>query len=333
MMRRFGSNASALEQTNSYHGVRRGSRGRPVGRTAAVAIAALLGASSMVASTRAEAQEIQLTGPLAGAPAVRNLRLHRKQRFEVTPTVSFTLLDQYQRTIMPGLRATYHLTDWFGIGLWGAGGFQSNTGLTDELQAKGVDGRACASNPALKACRLTAVNLTRGGTNKDGSQRTGLLSSDQMGHIGWVVAPQAQFVPFRGKVALFSSVFVDTDVNLFVGPAFVGLQERKACGFDENNVNLNNPCEKSFQLESRVAIAPTFGLGLNFYPQPFLGVGLEWRGLPFAWNTSGFDNHGGGKDQAFPDNSVNAKDREFHFNSMLTVNLAVQFPTAIKSSE
>jgi hypothetical protein len=67
------------------------------------------------ASTRATAQEIQLTGPLAGAPAVRQLRLRRQGRVEIAPSINFTLLDEYQRTIMPGGRLTYNLTDWLAI--------------------------------------------------------------------------------------------------------------------------------------------------------------------------------------------------------------------------
>ncbi|HMJ56441.1 MAG TPA: hypothetical protein VK540_30450, partial [Polyangiaceae bacterium] len=83
------------------------------------------------ASTRATAQEIQLTGPLAGAPAVRQLRLQRQGRVEIAPTISFTLLDEYQRTILPGGRLTYNLTDWLAIGVWGAfGAVKMPTGLT-----------------------------------------------------------------------------------------------------------------------------------------------------------------------------------------------------------
>jgi hypothetical protein len=281
----------------------------------------LAGLAVVATSSQAEAQEIQLTGPLAGAPAVRKLRLHREGRFEIAPGVSFTLLDQYQRTIMPGLRATYHFTDWIGVGVWGGFGFQYNTGLSDELQEKAIDGRACGANSSSKACRLTAVNLTHG-----------KLSDDQLGKMQWVVAPQITVVPFRGKLALFSSLFVDTDVHFFLGPAFVGLKERAPCGFDEDGGKLT-PCEKSFELEGRVAVAPTFGLGLNFYPSSFVGFGAEWRALPFSWNTSGFDNHGGGANEDFPDTAVNSKDREFHFNSMLTVNVSFQFPTAEKASE
>ncbi|WP_234023734.1 hypothetical protein [Sorangium cellulosum] len=280
-------------------------------------VAGLTGCALLMTASPAEAQEIQLTGPLAGAPAVRKLRLHREGRFEVAPGASFTLLDEYRRTIMPGMRLTYHLTDWLGIGAWGGYGFQYNTGLTDELQRVAIDQRACTSRPFTKACRLTAVNLTRGD-----------LTEDQLGKIQWVAAPQVTFVPFRGKLALFAELFVDTDVNFFVGPAVIGVQERKDCGTE-------NGCSEasSFGLASRLAFAPTFGLGLNFYPGDFLGLGVEWRGLPFSWNTSGFDNGGFGTDEAFPDNKVNDKDREFHFTSMVTVSVSIQFPTAIKTTE
>jgi hypothetical protein len=273
-------------------------------------------------STPAEAQEIQLTGPLAGAPAVRKLRLHRQGRVEVSPGVSFTLLDQYLRTIMFGGSATYHFTDWIGAGVFGGFGIQYPTGLTDELQEKAIDGRACTANlNASKACRLTAVNLTRG-----------QMKDDQLGKLQWIVAPQVVVVPFRGKLALFSALFVDTDVNIFAGPAIIGLQERTACGPNEPQ---NRACAaaSSFTLESRTTVAPTFGLGLNFYPSSFIGFGTEFRMMPFAWNTSGFDNHGGGANGDFPDNAVNGDDREFHFNSMLTVKVSVQFPMEPRKSD
>ena len=335
-MRRFVSNAIASNLRKvSKHASRASARAAK-----GAVLAGLVGLAALASSSSANAQEIQLTGPLAGAPAVRKMRLHRDGRFEVTPSVSFTLLDQYERTIMPGLKATYHITDWFGIGVWGAFGIQQTTGLSDELQTQAVANRNCTANPAEKACRLTAVNLTRAGRNADGTTRTGKLSSDQMAHINWAIAPQLTFVPFRGKLALFSTFFVDTDVHLFVGPAFIGLQERKPCGLERTATASTTPAPRRVPrirgasvLASRLAVAPTFGLGLNFYPSSWFGFGAEFRAMPFSWNTSGFDNHGGGKNNDFPDNSINANDREFHFNSLLTVNIILQFPTAIKSTE
>jgi hypothetical protein len=290
-----------------------------------VVLAGLAGAAALTAlSTEVRAQEIQLTGPLAGAPAVRKLRLHRQGRFEIAPGVSFTLLDQYERTIMAGASLTYHFTDWIGVGLWGGFGFQYSTGLADELQSKAIDGRDCKDKPFTKACKLTAVNLTHND-----------LASDQLGKMQWVVAPQVQVVPFRGKLSLLGLVPVDTDVNIFAGPAIVGLQERADCGHDTAGTALPVTCnvQASYTLASRVTVAPTFGLGLNFYPSSFIGFGVEFRALPFAWNTGGFDNHGGGNNKDFPDNNVNSDDREFHFNSMLTVHASFQFPTAIKSTD
>jgi hypothetical protein len=297
-------------------------------------VAGLAGLALLGLSTASSAQEIQITGPLAGAPAVRKLRLHREGRFEVAPNVSFTILDEYQRTIMPGLRVTWHPTDYLGFGVWGGFGFQYATGLTDELQEKAVDRRDCASRPSSKACRLTEVNLTRPGENENGSTRSGMLADDQLGRIQWIAAPQVTLIPFRGKLALFASLFVDTDVNIFLGPAIIGLQERTMCGFDEEKNDEGIPsCSNSFELGGRVTVAPTFGLGLNFYPSQFIGFGAEWRGLPFSWNSSGFDNHGGGNDKEFPDTAVNGDDREFKFNSMLTIHVSIQFPMPIKTTD
>lgn len=293
-------------------------------------VAALVSVSST--SVSASAQEIQLTGPLAGAPATRNLRLHRAGRFEVALTGSFSLLDQYLRTAMPGAMLTYHITDWIGFGVWGGYGFQYQTGLADELQEKAVTARGCAAKPTTKACQLTAVNLTRGN-----------LSKDQLGHIQWIAAPQIVGIPFRGKISLFGLTSVDTDVDIFAGAAFIGMRERAPCGKDADGAAIKldasgaggGPCanQASFSLASRIAVAPTFGLGLNFYPTGFFGLGFEFRAMPFSWNTGGFDNYGGGNNKDSFDFNVNSDDREFHFTTMVSVQAKFAFPINIKTSE
>lgn len=324
MMRRFVNNlcASRLPQ------LRRGM------------FAVLAGCTALMATASAEAQEIQLTGPLAGAPAVRQLRLHRKGRVEIGLGSSFTLLDEYQRTILPGLRVTFHPTDWFGVGVWGAYGISTTTSLADELQQKAVDSRACSSTTPLpenvSPCKLTAVNLTRPGLATSSGTSTGQLVDDQFGKIQFVAAPQINFVPFRGKLSLFGALTADTDISFFGGAAIVGVQERKACGKDDDGNSTGvAACANSFELESGIRIAPTFGLGWNFYPRQleFFGFGAEWRAMPFSRNTSGFDNAGAGNDEAFPDTAVNVKDRQFRFNSMITVNLLFSFPHRVKISE
>jgi hypothetical protein len=284
-------------------------------RVVLVVLAALV---VLADGTPVHAQEIQLTGPLAGAPAVRRLRLHREGRFDIAGHVSFTLLDEYRRTIMPGLRATYHFFDWLGVGLFGGYGVQYNAALADELQDKAVDGRDC-EDPANRdglACKRSAVSVCRGAD---------CLSDKQLGRFQWMVAPQAIVVPFRGKFSVFGALFIDADISVFAGLAIVGLQERKECTVGECSV------DGSFELESRVVPAPTFGLGFTFYPVEFLSFGAEFRGTPFSWNTSGFDV--ASEDDDFPDDAVDSNDRTLRFNPMLSVFVSAQLPTKVKISD
>jgi hypothetical protein len=277
------------------------------------------GFALLAVAERAEAQEILLTGPLAGAPAVRKLRLYREGRFEIAPAVSFSLLDEYQRTIFLGARLNYNFTDWLGFGAWGAYGglLRLPTHLTDQIQDVNAGRRreaaeeAAAGNPPPLNSRLTAVNM-------------GPDFEEQLGGIDWVVSPQLTVVPFRGKLALFSSIYLDTDLYFFGGPAFVGLTERENC--EEN-------CVASFDTTTRVAIAPSFGLGFSFYTNKWSAIGFEWRGLPFSYNTGGFDTAGGGKDEKFPDNKITDADRRFKFNQMLTLSFNIYLPTQYRVSE
>jgi hypothetical protein len=262
----------------------------------------------------AQAQEIQLTGPLAGAPAVRKLRLHRQGRVEFDPAVSFTLLDEYQRTILLGARLQYNFTDWLAFGAWGALGsvIRIPTYLSDQIQDVNAKRRAGDPQGTSLDRRLTAVNV-------------GPDFKKQLGGIDWVVAPQLTAVPFRGKLALFQSIYLDTDLYVSGGAAFVGLTERKDCGA--------NQCTGFFDTAKRVAIAPTFALGLTFYVNKWSALGFDYRILPFSWNTGGFDTAGGGKDNKFPDNKIDSADRQFNLNQMLTVSYNIYLPFQYRVSE
>jgi hypothetical protein len=284
----------------------------------------------VLANGKANAQEIQLTGPLAGAPAVRQLRLHRQGRLEVAPTISFTLLDEYQRTILVGGRLNYNITDWLAIGGWIAGGVvHTTTGLSDHIEEitndpilgrRGALPLAGRGEPNMYPTNISTNNLiTR--------TSIGAPFKNQLGTINSVISPQITLVPFRGKLAIFQKIFVDTDAYIFGGPAFIGLKERADCPSDTAA-----DCT-IFSTATRTAIAPTFGVGLSFYIGKFMSLGLEWRGLPFAWNTGGFDTHGGAPDGRFPDNKINKDDREFKFNQLLSLSLGFYLPANQKSSE
>ncbi len=267
---------------------------------------------------RADAQEIQLTGPLAGAPAVRKLRLYREGRIDIEPSVSFTLLDEYRRTIIPGATLQYNVTDYLGVGVWGGYGVISlATDLTDQ-----IDSTAARNS-------RTAPNVNHSGTDA-ASFAKGPSFADQTAKLTYFIAPQAQFAPFRGKLAIFQKFFVDTDLYVHGGLILVGVQERGSCGF-EGKPACTDP--KSFALESRTAVAPTFGLGLSFYTSNLLSFRLEYRAFPFSWNRPGFDQRGSGNNAKAPDNKVDGEDQTFKFNQMITLGVGISLPGQPKTSD
>jgi len=293
-----------------------------------VASCALLAGTEKTAS----AQEIQLTGPLAGAPSVRKMRVYRQGRIQFEPSASFTLLDEYQRTILVGGCVNFNITDWLAIGGWIAGGVvHTTTGLTDHIEEvtnDPVTGRRGAlppdgnGEPNNYPTNISVNNLlTR--------SSIGSPFKNQLGTINSVISPQITLVPFRGKLAIFQKIFVDTDLYIHLGLGLTGLQERGECGGTGQK-----PCTDptTFSRTSRMAVGPTFGLGINLYTGELVNINLEYRAFPFSWNRGGFDQRGAGNNGKFPDNIVNSDDRTFKFNQAITVGVGFTFPKP-KTSE
>ena len=280
-----------------------------------ILIAAL---ASLSTASKANAQVVYIEGPLAGQPAVRNMRLYREKRVHLKPFFGFTLQDEYSKAFLFGAQVGYYFTDWIGIdALFGYAPAQAKTDLTKEIENQG---------------QTTDVNAL--------SLPSRERFSDQIGQIDWMAGAQVTFIPLRGKLSLFQKVFLDTDFYVFGGVAAVGVEERASvtdpsicgtappAGADETNACIATQLERS----SRVAIAPTFGIGLTMYINEWSGIFLEWRGLPFAWNTSGTDERGDPRG-GFPDGVLDSEDRIFHFNHMMTIGATFALPTKTKITE
>jgi outer membrane beta-barrel protein len=281
-----------------------------------VTVVGVAAAAAIVLSSErgARAQEIELTGPLAGAPSTHNLRLYRQGRFELAPTVSFTLLDEYRRTILVGAKLNYNITDWLAVGVWGAGGVASlTTDLTDQIDAN-------APRDQLTATQVNHSQFPFGAAGQSAS------FADQTAKIQWMLVPQVTLVPFRGKLAVFNKIFVDTDFFVSLGAGFVGLQERNDCGGGGGQPACNDPTKGAFGLKGATAITGTGAFGLTFYPSNFISFGVEYRAIPFKWNRSGFDSRGSGPNQNFPDGQVNSTDETLRFNQLVTIHIGFSFP-------
>ncbi len=289
---------------------------------AAVAAAGVLAAAPL----RAEAQEIQVTGPLKGAPAVRHQRLYREGRFELDPVISFTLLDEYRRTILIGPRLNYNIKDWIAIGgFFYYGAISTTTDLGDQIDAK------------APRDLLTPVNVNHSGSPigctvkaTSSSQCPNASFNDQTAQMQWVGALQATFIPFRGKLAIFNKIFLDTDFYVAAGGAMVGIKERGNCG-GAGQTSCASP--SSFALQSSNKLAPTFGVGFDFFGGNWWSLSVEYRAPPFSWNRSGFDSRGAGTNGNFPDGQVNGQDETFKFNQMISIGFGFFLPTKPALSE
>lgn len=282
-------------------------------RTLMVSAALLAGLALGPVAPRASAQDLQVEGPLAGAPAVIGLRIYREMRFQIQLQGTMTLSDEFSRTILAGGQLMFHPTDWLGIGVWGGFGLAHiDTALTDQVSERG------------QTNEVNVLSLPR---------PSGF--PDQIGIIQWMAAPQIQFIPLRGKLGIFEKLFVDTDFYLLGGVGLVGLEERKdvdsttfgACQ-NRGDLGAQITCLEASQSErsTRMAIAPTFGAGLSLYLGNWVAMTFEWRAMPFAWNTSGTDESGNSRGD-FPDDQINSDDRLAHFNHMLSLGFAFYLPT------
>jgi outer membrane beta-barrel protein len=287
----------------------------------APALLVSLGVLTVGSTKEASAQEIQVTGPLKGAPAVRRLRLYREGRFEIAPSFTATILDEYQRTVLVGARLNYGITDWLAIGVWGGfGAIHSATGLTEQIDQN------------TRREGLQQMNVP----GKAGQEGAGLFQK-QVAQISYIAMPQLTVVPFRGKFALFQSVFADVDFYLMAGFGIVGTKERKDCAdFVSCAADGQNGDPKT---ESKTKYAPTWGLGFNFYLSKLISLGVEWRMIPFSWNRSGFDSRGldasGAESSSgkFPDQKIDDKDSTYKFNQMMSIYLGFSFPTMPKTTD
>jgi hypothetical protein len=278
----------------------------------------------------ASAQDVHVSGPLAGAPSVMNQRLWRDKRLHVEPFFAFTIADEYARSLIVGGELRFHFLDWLGIGGWGGYSVgKLDTNLTREIRDKG---------PTTNANRLNLPS-NEGYPN-------------QVGRINWWSGVELHFVPFRGKLAMFQKIFVDADIDVFVGAAFVGVEERKnvvgvdaAGDFSVGDVTdcviegdvFSSECLSSQDARSkRTVIAPSFGIAFNAFFKEFIGISFRWRGIPFKYNTGGTDNNvfqNEAGQNVRGDGRIDSNDRIRQFNNMFMIGLTFALPPKIKTTD
>lgn len=281
--------------------------------------------SGITPARTAFAQEIQITGPLAGQPAVRRMRQYRDSHVQlIVPTVGYTLQDEYARSLMVGLEANVHFTDFLGVGVWGAAAnfgnvFHINTDLTGQVQTNGQ----------------TTINNRL-------SLPTPENFDDQVARLMGLASVHLLFAPLRGKLALFQGAFVDTDFYILAGFAAAFVEERADVDETEaasciDTMATTSDCAAT-QTERNVRFAPTavIGVGLNLYFNEFLGLALQWRAFPFNMNPDGTDFASAGACESSvscQDGVIDGHDQRFYFHHMVNLGLIINLPPDVGVSE
>jgi outer membrane beta-barrel protein len=246
----------------------------------ALAVAAGVG---MPLAARAEQER---KSPLADAPAVRRRVELRDKRFEIGVGGGATMGQDFYHAVMVTGRLGFHLTDWLALAGWG--GFNVTPNFKTSFHER-LEG---ALQTANGKDRTPSVDEANAGMNK----------------IGEVFALQAELVPFTGKFALFSGLFMNYDFYAFGGPGFVDFKADTTCADD-----MQRTCPVT-----GFKVGANFGLGMHLFANDYFALNFELRDIFVQNNPAGRDQNG--------DGFANDRDLSWDSNYMLTLNLMFFLP-------
>ena len=146
-------------------------------------LAVLLSGVSVSWSANIQGPKRSALQKLQEGDAVRNRLLLRDGRFELGPSLGFTLNDAYRRNVLLGVEVDYHLTDSFAIGGFMAYGLAFDSGLTERINA------------------VRGEQVAQGGFSD----------------LTFIGAVEASYVPLFGKVAFMGRYVVNYDFQVSAG--------------------------------------------------------------------------------------------------------------------
>ena len=228
----------------------------------------------------------QRKNPLEGQPAVRRRILYLPNRFEVSPSMGMTFLQDFKHAVLFGVKAEYHIPWCFG-----AKHFK---------ECLSVGASIHASAPGLAwDTELTKEIKSTLGTEFDQPEikpaPTKKCLDDAVSHVMLLgMAPYLAYTPWLGKMSLLGQVFFDFDFYIMAGLGFAYFKSGsidKYAGQDQLNLEVK---EKN----GGFRLGPAFGFGARFYILKWLAVNVEFRDIYLSSklgqgrNSAGFDKNG-----------------------------------------
>jgi outer membrane beta-barrel protein len=258
-----------------------------------------LPATMAVLPRAARAELPERVSPLADAPAVRHRAELREKRFEIGPSVTTTVGQDFYHAVMVGGRLSIHLTDWIAVSAMGAVNVTPNftTSFNNTLTGGEPGGLPEAE-----------------GTDRTPPRKEALLGQNK---IAQTFGGQLELSPISGKYALFSSIFANYDIYAFGG---LGVINFTADSVDANHCtemgrhHYVNSCPVT-----GMKLGPTFGAGMHTFLGDFVALDLEFRDTMVRNNAAGRDANG--------DLLVDSDDQSLGHTFMVGLALTLFLPT------
>jgi outer membrane beta-barrel protein len=203
-------------------------------------VALLLAAGARPAPARAGNKADAFEGKIQ--PISGQLYL-KKGRLELTPNLQLSVNDAFFSKTFGGLRATYHLTEFWSVGAAFSGGAATRTGSATVCPA----GQGC--HPA-SAAELYQVP----------------------GKLLWVAGLEGAWAPIYGKLNVLAERVAHFDLALILGVDMVGHEEVLS---SDQAIRLGLVPGSASSLGGHV------GLGARFFLSDWMAIRLEFRDLVY----------------------------------------------------
>jgi outer membrane beta-barrel protein len=249
------------------------------------ALAAVLVLGALAGSAAAD----RVRNRLDKEPAVRARLLLVRGRVEVQPLFESTINADFRHTIGGGLKLEYHLTDMFSFGAIGVFGTSINTGLVDKIvKTLETEGNCVDLNGDPTDCDMT----------REPSKEEFLQHLNKMPIHG---AAYVSLTPWYGKLAAFSTAFVNFDFYFQAGVAFAQLKSScdtalcdddtpgQSTGTDPNIIPPDDNPNNDPPLNNGTKIGLYLAGGLHVFLNDFIALDLSVRDYAFNDNPSGAD--------------------------------------------
>lgn len=293
--------------------------------------------------------------PLEGKPVVvRKLEL-RKLRVGLTPFVGMSLSQPFVHKGYVGGKLHFDITDWIGVrGMFAYGVMNFDAKLLKGLGTPNSPGSLPTGIPKGTPENQGPVN-TRGDTDFNNPAPLAHDFHAGLTRNSFLSSLDVVFIPFSGKLGLFSGIFTEYDLYLFGGLGIAGFQrhypnvDSTSDALAKANMGLNtaNPGAADYCVptanptagpdrecflhpvapDTGVKVGASFGGGIHVFLADWAAVNLDVQDILVRNNPAGLNAT---TDDVPP--VVDKSDKNWNHNVMMTLGVTFYFPPKAKRS-